>query len=74
MTHSNTRVVTHGGPLLSDPSDIAWLLSTHLKGVSTKPFGSFSIVGNEDCPDAIYLYASADPLYTDEAHVIEFLH
>jgi hypothetical protein len=23
------------------------------------------IVGNEDCPDVIQLYQSADPLYTD---------
>jgi hypothetical protein len=73
MTHTNKEAIVSGGPLLSDPTDIAWLMSTHLKGVSTKPFKSFVLIGNSDCPEAIYLYDFEDPLITDEAHVVSFV-
>jgi hypothetical protein len=61
------------GNLLSDPSDILWLLSTHLKGMSVAKFKSFVICGNADSPEAVLLYADADPLVSDKASIINFL-
>lgn len=63
--HPNHDAVLNGGALLSDPDDILWLLATHLKHIKTPLFSSFVIVGNEDCPRAVYLYADADPLISD---------
>lgn len=56
---------------MNEPDDIAWLRSTHLKGVSTA-FESFVLVGNEDAPEAVYLYPDADPLVTDKPRIINF--
>ena len=53
----------------NEPDDCAWLASTHLKGMNVA-FESFVLVGNEDSPDAVYLYADADPLVTDKARII----
>ena len=50
----------------NDTTDCAWLLSTHLKGIKHKPFSSFVLIGNEDCPEVVYLYEFADPLVTDK--------
>ena len=53
----------------NEPSDIDWLFSTHLKGINVT-FNSFVLVGNEDCPEAVYLYHDSDPLVTDRARII----
>lgn len=53
----------------NEPSDCAWLASTHLKGINVA-FESFVLVGNEDSPDAVYLYPDTDPLVTDKARII----
>ena len=53
---------------MNEPADCEWLLSTHLKRVlGVRPFASFLLVGNEDCPEAVHLYADADPLVSDES-------
>jgi len=52
--------------------DIAWLHATHLKGINSV-FESFVLVGNEDCPEAVYLYRDADPLVTDKARIINLM-
>lgn len=46
-------------------SDVLWLLSTHLRGRYTPLFGSFVLYGNEDSPERLDLYASADPNHDD---------
>lgn len=53
----------------NEPSDISWLMSTHLKGINAA-FSSFVLVGNEDAPECVYLYDEVDPLVTDRARVI----
>ena len=50
---------------LDQPEDMAWIAMTHLKAHDIRSFGSAVIVGNEDCPAKIQLYASNDPLYSD---------
>lgn len=55
----------------NDQADIAWLKSTHLKGVNAT-FSSFVLVGNEDAPEALYLYPMPDPLVTDKAYIVNF--
>lgn len=51
---------------LSGPADCQWLRETHLKAVPDVPtFASFVLYGNEDCPDGLDLYGSADPFYRD---------
>ena len=53
---------------LNEPADCAWLLATALKNVQgVRPFASFLLVGNEDAPEAVHLYADADPLVSDES-------
>lgn len=51
-----------GPQFLQAPEDCEWLRGW-LPG--TPPFLSFTIEGNEDAPERVTLYASADPLYTD---------
>ena len=50
---------------LNDPSDVLWLLSTHLKGRYAPPFQSFILFGNEDAPEKVQLFASRDPDHDD---------
>jgi hypothetical protein len=58
---------------LNDPTDVQWLKETALKGVpGLPPFQSFVIIGNEDAPEELHLYASADPLYTDGFTRVDF--
>lgn len=60
---------------LNDPSDCDWLRDTALKGCplpSGYVFNSFVIYGNEDCPERVDLYESADPLYTDTYKRVDF--
>ena len=65
--------MTHRQTFLCEPSDCAWLLSTALRQVQgVRPFSSFMLVGNEDAPEAVYLYEDADPLLSDEATLINF--
>ncbi len=56
----------------NEPSDISWLMSTHLKGINAT-CSSFVLVGNEDSPEAVYLYDDEDPLVTDRARVINLM-
>lgn len=58
---------------MNEPSDVEWILQTTLKGVPGIPaFKSFVIVGNEDSPEELHLYESANPLYTDRYFRIVF--
>lgn len=57
----------------SSPEDCEWLRSTHLGGRKDLMFGSFILIGNEDCPTAVHLYPDPWPLISDEPHVIKFL-
>lgn len=58
---------------LNAPDDVQWLKETHLKGVQGVPeFASFVIVGNEDSPDELRLYASNDPHYRDTFTRVSF--
>ncbi len=58
---------------LNGADDVQWLRDTHLKGLPALPaFQSFVIIGNEDAPDELHLYASADPLYTDRFTRVDF--
>lgn len=50
----------------NDITDCAWLASTHLKGIKHAAFRSFVLIGNEDSPEAVYLYDDIDPLVTDK--------
>ena len=47
---------------ISGAEDMQWLRDVHLKRLLPR-FKSAIIVGNEDCPDEIKVYASADPRY-----------
>jgi len=59
---------------LNDPEDCQWLRDTALRGVQgIKPFQSFILYGNEDCPERLDLYASQDPLYSDSYQRVEFV-
>ena len=53
---------------LNGLDDMQWLFEVHLKHVAgyQREARSFEIVGNEDCPDCIKLYASKEPLLQDE--------
>lgn len=73
MTRSILPAMNHRSTFLNEPSDCEWLLSTALKQVQgVRPFASFVLVGNEDSPEAVYLYPDADPLVSDEATLINF--
>jgi hypothetical protein len=51
----------------NDKADCLWVRCTHLRHVEHVPFfRSFVLIGNEDCPEAIYLYRDEDPLVTDK--------
>lgn len=50
---------------LNDPSDVLWLLSTHLKGRYAPSFRSFLLFGNEDSPEKVQLFASQAPSHDD---------
>jgi hypothetical protein len=49
--------------------DCEWLRDTHIKSVvsalSVPAFQSFTLEGNEDCPQVIRLYEQKEPIYTD---------
>jgi hypothetical protein len=52
---------------LNAPEDCEWLRDTALRSFpDAPPFQSFTIEGNEDAPERVTLYTSADPLYTDK--------
>lgn len=51
---------------LNDPDDVQWCKDVHLQGLHGLRFTSFVIIGNEDSPDELHLYADADPHYRDE--------
>lgn len=57
-----------------DPDDCIWLLETHLRDVPLpvewQAFKSFTITGNEDTPEEIRLYRSADPEVGDASWLI----
>ena len=58
---------------LNAADDCQWARDVHLKGLPVIPaFQSFVIIGNEDAPDELHLYASADPLYTDPYTRVDF--
>ena len=47
----------------NDKADCLWLRCTHLRGIKAIPFfRAFVIVGNEDCPECVYLYEGDDPV------------
>lgn len=55
---------------INDSEDMEWLLTVHLPLVERYFLkGSAILVGNEDCPDQIRLYAAKEPKITDKAHV-----
>lgn len=47
--------------LLNDAEDISWLRSTHLRKLDPPTFSAFEIVGNEDAPERVNLYANREP-------------
>ena len=59
--------------LLNEPEDVQWLLHAHLKGMNVAPFRSFILVGNEDCPESVFLYEDSDPLITDKARIVNLV-
>lgn len=60
---------------LNSPSDVQWLLDTHLKGVPGLPaFKSFTLQGSESSPTIVQLYESEDPLYKDKFTQVDFTH
>lgn len=58
---------------LNTADDCQWLRDTALNGCPGMPdFQSFTLYGNEDSPDTVELYESADPLYTDRFFRVSF--
>ena len=57
---------------LNTPDDVQWLKDTALKGVPVADFASFALHGNEDAPDYVDLYVSADPHYRDAFRRVDF--
>lgn len=49
---------------MNDPIDLVWLREVHV-GANAPAFASAEVTGNEDCPDNVVLYASADPTIFD---------
>lgn len=45
--------------------DCAWLRETALRGLDVPTFASFTLRGNEDCPEVIELYTDAEPSHDD---------
>lgn len=58
---------------LNSPDDCDWLRKTVLGGRTDYKFESFVLYGNEDNPNKVDLYITAEPLITDEPHTINFL-
>jgi hypothetical protein len=62
-------MTTYPETFYGDLSDCEWLRDTHLKHVvsalSVPEFHSFTLQGNEDCPQIIRLYLQREPEYTD---------
>ena len=58
---------------LNTPEDCQWLRDTCLGGRTDYKFESFVLYGNEDSPIGVDLYPDAEPLVTDEPHIISFL-
>lgn len=51
--------------LTNTPDDIQWCKDVHLQGLHGLRFASFVIVGNDDSPEELHLYADAEPRTTD---------
>lgn len=68
--------------LINSPEDVRWLRETHLaapnlhnlKPADLPTFESALLTGNEDCPDAIALYADREPLFHDSPVMVLELH
>jgi hypothetical protein len=62
---------------LCDPSDVQWLLDTHLAPANVDqpvpPFESFMLAGREDCPDRLDLYDDAEPRYDQVPIAVYYL-
>lgn len=57
------------------PDDCRWLRETHLKSVAdVPPFASFTLDGNDDCPQRITLYSSQDPRHDDAPAAVYILN
>lgn len=54
--------------LLTDTADIQWVLTTHLRAFTNLPTNvqSAFVVGNEDAPRMVLLYASLNPLVAEQ--------
>lgn len=53
--------------LCNDPVDVQWLKDTHIKHLNPMPeFKAFEMLGNEDAPDKVILYADVCPLVFDQ--------
>ena len=53
--------------ILTTVADLDWLFSTHLKHRSDRAQFNFAILGgNEDCPESVLLYVSAEPPYNEQ--------
>lgn len=53
---------------LKESSDVKWLEDVHLKALAGfhGKFKSFTIIGNEDSPERIHIYAAKNPSWNDE--------
>jgi hypothetical protein len=48
------------------PDDVLWLRETHLKHIlGTSVIKSFSMLGNEDCPERVTCYGSYNPMWDE---------
>lgn len=52
--------------LLNCKADCDWLRKTHLKHVTTLPFDSFMLEGNDDAPLRVALFRDAMPAYNSK--------
>lgn len=52
--------------LLNSKADCDWLRKTHLKHVTTLPFDSFLLEGNDDAPNRVALFRDAMPSYNSK--------
>jgi hypothetical protein len=67
------EIFTMKQQFLNNPEDCEWLRHVHLGGRTDYKFESFVLYGNEDCPEKVDLYLTADPRTTDKPHTINFL-
>jgi hypothetical protein len=51
--------------LCNDPVDVQWLVDVHLPK-NHPEFKSFELLGNEDAPDKVVLYADVCPTVLDQ--------